>query len=586
MNKKNMAMLIAIAMIFSLFTGINFGTGKAQAEDTNLEGIVAASQCAINVSGEIGSVAGEAAKPWSGEYKEYSDTAENETDAVSKAAFTITGSDDSSTTNEFHYYIDEMNDDAYKVKDLNELKSLDGSTAAHWIEYNNQKISLSDYAGKNIVIYAKFVFQNSDTNETGTVAYLHTNIIEIAKETDVTPTETPTTEPSQSPTATPSQSPTATPSQSPTATPSQSPTGTPTAEPSQSPTETPTTEPSQSPTGEPTAEPSQSPTTEPSQSPTETPTTEPSQSPTATPTATPTVMPTAEPSQNPTENPTTEPSQNPMVTPTVEPSKTPDKKLSVNYDNSDKYVKSGTALNLKVTVETDAQCTYKWYKKGSDKSLSEKSSYKTPKKAKIGKYTYYCEISADGYETVKCEFTVIVYKSVITVAWGSSVTSKGIFGTSPNVKKITVPSKYKKNLSVNAKNGKISVKKYFSGKAVVTYVIGKNKIKITVKSKIPQIKYTATYSKKKQQLEVKINRFVMSNLSHVYIMAKGNNYWNSRCYRLVKLPIKKKKNSVIIKGYTVKITNFEMKFLLNTNADTYKAWKHNNKSKTNVVKQK
>lgn len=538
MNKKNMAMLVAIAMIFSLFTGINFGTGKAQAEDTNLEGIVAASQCAINVSGEIGSVAGEAAKPWSGEYKEYSDTAENETDAVSKAAFTITGSDDSSTTNEFHYYIDEMNDDAYKVKDLNELKSLDGSTAAHWIEYNNQKISLSDYAGKNIVIYAKFVFQNSDTNETGTVAYLHTNIIEIAKETDVTPTETPTTEPSQSPTA----------------------------------------EPSQSPTGEPT--------TEPSQSPTETPTTEPSQSPTATPTATPTVMPTAEPSQNPTENPTTEPSQNPMVTPTVEPSKTPDKKLSVNYDNSDKYVKSGTALNLKVTVKTDTQCTYKWYKKGSDKSLSEKSSYKTPKNAKIGKYTYYCEISADGYETVKCEFTVIVYKSVITVAWGSSATSKGIFGTSPNVKKITVPSKYKKNLSVNAKNGKISVKKYFSGKAVVTYVIGKNKIKITVKSKIPQIKYTATYSKKKQQLEVKINRFVMSNLSHVYIMAKGNNHWNSRCYKLVKLPIKKKKNSVIIKGYTVKITNFEMKFLLNTNADTYKAWKHNKKSKTNVVKQK
>lgn len=542
MNKKNMAMLVAIAMIFSLFTGINFGTGKAQAEDTNLEGIVAASQCAINVSGEIGSVAGEAAKPWSGEYKEYSDTAENETDAVSKAAFTITGSDDSSTTNEFHYYIDEMNDDAYKVKDLNELKSLDGSTAAHWIEYNNQKISLSDYAGKNIVIYAKFVFQNSDTNETGTVAYLHTNIIEIAKETDVTPTETPTTEPSQSPTGKP------------------------------------TAEPSQSPTGEPT--------TEPSQSPTETPTTEPSQSPTATPTATPTVMPTAEPSQNPTENPTTEPSQNPMVTPTVEPSKTPDKKLSVNYDNSDKYVKSGTALNLKVTVKTDTQCTYKWYKKGSDKSLSEKSSYKTPKNAKIGKYTYYCEISADGYETVKCEFTVIVYKSVITVAWGSSATSKGIFGTSPNVKKITVPSKYKKNLSVNAKNGKISVKKYFSGKAVVTYVIGKNKIKITVKSKIPQIKYTATYSKKKQQLEVKINRFVMSNLSHVYIMAKGNNHWNSRCYKLVKLPIKKKKNSVIIKGYTVKITNFEMKFLLNTNADTYKAWKHNKKSKTNVVKQK
>lgn len=559
MNKKNMAMLIAIAMIFSLFTGINFGTGKAQAEDTDLSGIIAATGCVINVSGESGSVASEEAKPWSREYKEYSGKAEPETDVVSKAAFTISATKSAVAS----YYIEEVaNSDNYTVKNLNVLESL---ADAHWTKYNDgEKISLSERAGKNIVIYAKFVFKN--IGESDTIAYLHTNIIEIAKETDVTPTETPTA------------SPTGTPSSSPTGTPSPTPTGTPSSTPTITPSSTPTGEPSQSPTVEPT--------TEPSQSPTETPTTEPSQSPTATPTATPTVMPTAEPSQNPTENPTTEPSQNPMVTPTVEPSKTPDKKLSVNYDNSDKYVKSGTALNLKVTVETDAQCTYKWYKKGSDKSLSEKSSYKTPKKAKIGKYTYYCEISADGYETVKCEFTVIVYKSVITVAWGSSVTSKGIFGTSPNVKKITVPSKYKKNLSVNAKNGKISVKKYFSGKAVVTYVIGKNKIKITVKSKIPQIKYTATYSKKKQQLEVKINRFVMSNLSHVYIMAKGNNYWNSRCYRLVKLPIKKKKNSVIIKGYTVKITNFEMKFLLNTNADTYKAWKHNNKSKTNVVKQK
>ena len=546
MNKKNMAMLIAIAMIFSLFTGINFGTGKAQAEDTNLEGIVAASQCAINVSGEIGSVAGEAAKPWSGEYKEYSDTAENETDAVSKAAFTITGSDDSSTTNEFHYYIDEMNDDAYKVKDLNELKSLDGSTAAHWIEYNNQKISLSDYAGKNIVIYAKFVFQNSDTNETGTVAYLHTNIIEIAKETDVTPTETPTTEPSQSPTA----------------------------EPSQSPTGEPTAEPSQSPTGEPT--------TEPSQSPTETPTTEPSQSPTATPTATPTVMPTAEPSQNPTENPTTEPSQNPMVTPTVEPSKTPDKKLSVSYDSSDKYVKSGTALNLKVTVKTDIQCTYKWYKKGSDKSLSEKSSYKTPKKAKTGKYTYYCEISADGYETVKCEFTVIVYKSVITVAWGSSVTSKGIFGTSPNVKKITVPSKYKKNLSVNAKNGKISVKKYFSGKAVVAYVIGKNKIKITVKSKIPQIKYTATYSKKGKSLKIKIDSFAMKNLGNVYFMINGKK-WTPVSYRLKDYG-KKKGSYIIVGNLNSVVKKIECKFILGTTKYTAKAWKCSANAKKNKVK--
>ena len=583
MNKKNMAMLIAIAMIFSLFAGINFGTGKAQAEDTNVSDVKVATDCAINVSGED-------TKDLT--YNKYEGTAGPKTEAVSKAAFTISAT---TTAVASYYYIEVVADSDnynYTVKNLAALESLD---SAHWNKYENKK-SLSDYAGKRIVIYAKFELSD------GTDAYLHTKIIEIAKKTDVTPTETPTTEPSQSPTGEPTGEPSQSPTGEPTAEPSQSPTGEPTTEPSQSPTETPTTEPSQSPTGEPTAEPSQSPTgtptTEPSQSPTETPTTEPSQSPTATPTATPTVMPTAEPSQsptgistaepsqNPTENPTTEPSQNPMVTPTVEPSKTPDKKLSVNYDNSDKYVKSGTALNLKVTVKTDTQCTYKWYKKGSDKSLSEKSSYKTPKNAKIGKYTYYCEISADGYETVKCEFTVIVYKSVITVAWGSSVTSKGIFGTSPNVKKITVPSKYKKNLSVNAKNGKISVKKHFSGKAVVTYVIGKNKIKITVKSKIPQIKYTATYSKKKQQLEVKINRFVMSNLSHVYIMAKGNNHWNSRCYKLVKLPIKKKKNSVIIKGYTVKITNFEMKFLLNTNADTYKAWKHNKKSKTNVVKQK
>ena len=561
MNKKNMAMLIAIAMIFSLFTGINFGTGKAQAENVDVSDVKAATDCAINVSGEING--GEDTKVLT--YDKYEGTAGPKTEAVSKAAFTISATESAIAS---YYYIEEVKgSDNYTVKKLSELKELDSEDSnknAQWTKYENEK-SLSDaYAGKNIVIYAKFVFKN--IGESDTIAYLHTNIIEIAKETDVTPTETPTTEPSQSPTG------------EPTAEPSQSPTGEPTAEPSQSPTGEPTTEPSQSPT--------ETPTTEPSQNPTENPTTEPSQSPTATPTATPTVMPTAEPSQNPTENPTTEPSQNPMVTPTVEPSKTPDKKLSVNYDNSDKYVKSGTALNLKVTVKTDTQCTYKWYKKGSDKSLSEKSSYKTPKNAKIGKYTYYCEISADGYETVKCEFTVIVYKSVITVTWGSSATSKGIFGTSPNVKKITVPSKYKKNLSVNAKNGKISVKKYFSGKAVVTYVIGKNKIKITVKSKIPQIKYAATYSKKKQQLEVKINRFVMSNLSHVYIMAKGNNHWNSRCYKLVKLPIKKKKNSVIIKGYTVKITNFEMKFLLNTNADTYKAWKHNKKSKTNVVKQK
>ena len=547
MNKKNMAMLIAIAMIFSLFTGINFGTGKAQAEDTNLEGIVAASKCAIEVSGETNS---DDAKDWNGKYSEYTGTAETETETVSKAAFTITGSsttseaDSSSTTNKSYYYIDEMNADAYTVKKLKDLESLDGSADAHWTQYENKKITLSDYAGKWIVIYAKFELSE------GNVAYLHTKIIEIAKETDVTPTETPTTEPSQSPT------------------------GEPTAEPSQSPTGEPTAEPSQSPTGEPT--------TEPSQSPTETPTTEPSQSPTATPTATPTVMPTAEPSQNPTENPTTEPSQNPMVTPTVEPSKTPDKKLSVNYDNSDKYVKSGTALNLKVTVKTDTQCTYKWYKKGSDKSLSEKSSYKTPKKAKIGKYTYYCEISADGYETVKCEFTVIVYKSVITVAWGSSVTSKGIFGTSPNVKKITVPSKYKKNLSVNAKNGKISVKKYFSGKAVVTYIIGKNKIKITVKSKIPQIKYTATYSKKGKSLKIKIDSFAMKNLVNVYFMINGKK-WTPVSYRLKDYG-KKKGSYIIVGNLNSVVKKIECKFILGTTKYTAKAWKCSANAKKNKVK--
>ena len=557
MNKKNMAMLIAIAMIFSLFTGINFGTGKAQAEAANVSDVKVATDCAINVSGEING--GEDTKDLT--YNKYEGTAGPKTEAVSKAAFTISATKSAVAS---YYYIEETdksNAKNYEVWDLTHLENV-----KNWNTYS-QPIALSDsYAGKQIVIYAKFEIK--DENENKKAAYLHTDIIKIAEKADLATSTKPAATPTVS--TAPTEQPTQQPTENPTATPSQSPTGIPTAEPSQSPTGTPTAEPSQTPM--------ETPTIEPSQSPMETPTIEPSQSPTET--------PTTEPSQSPTETPTAEPSQSPMVTPTVEPSKTPDKKLSVNYDNSDKYVKSGTALNLRVTVKTDTQCTYKWYKKGSDKSLSEKSSYKTPKNAKIGKYTYYCEISADGYETVKCEFTVIVYKSVITVAWGCSATSKGIFGTSPNVKKITVPSKYKKNLSVNAKNGKISVKKYFSGKAVVTYVIGKNKIKITVKSKIPQIKYTATYSKKKQQLEVKINRFVMSNLSHVYIMAKGNNHWNSRCYKLVKLPIKKKKNSVIIKGYTVKITNFEMKFLLNTNADTYKAWKHNKKSKTNVVKQK
>jgi len=270
------------------------------------------------------------------------------------------------------------------------------------------------------------------------------------------------------------------------------------------------------------------------------------------------------------------------VTPTVEPSKTPDKKLSVNYDNSDKYVKSGTALNLKVTVKTDTQCTYKWYKKGSDKSLSKKSSYKTPKNAKIGKYTYYCEISADGYETVKCEFTVKVYKSVITVAWGSSATSKGIFGTSPNVKKITVPSKYKKNLSVNAKNGKISVKKYFSGKAVVTYVIGKNKIKITVKSKIPQIKYTATYSKKGKSLKIKIDSFAMKNLGNVYFMINGKK-WTPVSYRLKDYG-KKKGSYIIVGNLNSVVKKIECKFILGTTKYTAKAWKCSANAKKNKVK--
>lgn len=146
MNKKNMAMLIAIAMIFSLFTGINFGTGKAQAENTNPEEIVAASECAIKVSGKTNS---DVAKEWNEEYSEYKETAEKETEAVSKAAFTITGS---STTNTSYYYIDEINADSNadsKVKKLNELESLDDSAAdAHWTKYKNQEIKLSGYAGK------------------------------------------------------------------------------------------------------------------------------------------------------------------------------------------------------------------------------------------------------------------------------------------------------------------------------------------------------------------------------------------------------------------------------------------------------
>lgn len=47
MNKKNMAMLIAIAMIFSLFTGINFGTGKAQAENVDVSDVKAATDLSL-----------------------------------------------------------------------------------------------------------------------------------------------------------------------------------------------------------------------------------------------------------------------------------------------------------------------------------------------------------------------------------------------------------------------------------------------------------------------------------------------------------------------------------------------------------
>ena len=569
MNKKNMAMLIAIAMIFSLFTGINFRTGKAQAEAANVSDVKVATDCAINVSGEING--GEDTKDLT--YNKYEGTAGPKTEAVSKAAFTISATKSAVAS---YYYIEETdksNAKNYEVWDLTHLENV-----KNWNTYS-QPIALSDsYAGKQIVIYAKFEIK--DENENKKAAYLHTDIIKIAEKADLAtstkPAATPTV--STAPTEQPTEQPTQQPTENPTATPSQSPTGIPTAEPSQSPTGTPTAEPSQTPMETPTIEPSQSPmetpTIEPSQSPTETPTTEPSQSPTET--------PTTEPSQSPTETPTAEPSQSPMVTPTVEPSKTPDKKLSVNYDNSDKYVKSGTALNLKVTVKTDTQCTYKWYKKGSDKSLSEKSSYKTPKNAKIGKYTYYCEISADGYETVKCEFTVKVYKSVITVAWGSSVTSKGVFGTSPNVKKITVPSKYKKNLSVNAKNGKISVKKYFSGKAVVTYVIGKNKIKITVKSKIPQIKYTATYSKKGKSLKIKIDSFAMKNLGNVYFMINGKK-WTPVSYRLKDYG-KKKGSYIIVGNLNSVVKKIECKFILGTTKYTAKAWKCSANAKKNKVK--
>lgn len=190
MNKKNMAMLIAIAMIFSLFTGINFGTGKAQAENVDVSDVKAATDCAINVSGEING--GEDTKVLT--YDKYEGTAGPKTEAVSKAAFTISATESAIAS---YYYIEEVKgSDNYTVKKLSELKELDSEDSnknAQWTKYENEK-SLSDaYAEKNIVIYAKFVFKN--IGESDTIAYLHTNIIEIAKETDVTPTETPTTEP-------------------------------------------------------------------------------------------------------------------------------------------------------------------------------------------------------------------------------------------------------------------------------------------------------------------------------------------------------------------------------------------------------
>ncbi len=84
---------------------------------------------------------------------------------------------------------------------------------------------------------------------TGTDASGAVLVVELEKETEVTPT--PSVAPTASPTVTPSASPTATPSASPTATPSASPTVTPSASPTATPSASPTATPSVAPTASP-----------------------------------------------------------------------------------------------------------------------------------------------------------------------------------------------------------------------------------------------------------------------------------------------------------------------------------------------
>ena len=380
---------------------------------------------------------------------------------------------------------------------------------------------------------------------------------------------------------------------------------------------------------------SENPTSEPSMTPTaENPTSEPAMTPTA-----PTISenPTSEPSMTPTaptisENPTSEP----VMTPTApsisgEPAETPDVVSAPAISSEKEYTfkKTGNKVTLKAALVKDEaerdykEYTYHWYlldksgkridlegkeqKKAGYKVTTDletgKSSCVIPKNkpSKAGTYTYVCEVGdKDGKDKQQCEFNVVVYEPVVSINWGSSKTidnmlgSGKIFGAKKNIKvqKITIAKKCKKYLTGNNKNklGKLTVNKWFSGKTQVKFTVKQKNNKaevlnLTVKALIPAIKYEASYSKKKQNLQIKMDKFAFKNIKHIYIMAKGQK-WNSKGFKLDTLTYKKikSKRTIIIPGFTNVIKRVELKFIPNKKTAYSKAWSHNEKSKVSKVK--
>ena len=349
---------------------------------------------------------------------------------------------------------------------------------------------------------------------------------------------------------------------------------------------------------------SENPTSEPSMTPTaptisENPTSEPAMTPTA-----PTISenPTSEPSMTPTaptisENPTSEP----VMTPTApsisgEPAETPDVASAPAISSEKEYTfkKTGNKVTLKAALVKDEaerdykEYTYHWYlldksgkridlegkeqKKAGYKVTTDletgKSSCVIPKNkpSKAGTYTYVCEVGdKDGKDKQQCEFNVVVYEPVVSINWGSSKTIDNMLG-------------------------KLTVNKWFSGKTQVKFTVKQKNNKaevlnITVKALIPAIKYEASYSKKKQNLQIKMDKFAFKNIKHIYIMAKGQK-WNSKGFKLDTLTYKKikSKRTIIIPGFTNVIKRVELKFIPNKKTAYSKAWSHNEKSKVSKVK--